>query len=178
MKRFLTIFFVLGLILLNAFIIPSSIKGYYTNMPASLVIGQLNLTSGLANQGSSPGANTLSAPRNMVVVGRKLIIPDFTNNRVLIYNSVPTANNVSADIVIGQPDMTSNSVNQGGGSTAAANTLNNPEFVATDGTKLFVSDYANHRVLIFNQVPTTNNTSADIVIGQTNFSNTSANQDG
>ena len=46
--------------------------------------------------------------------GTKLFIADTRNNRVLIYNSIPTENNASADVVIGQPDMVSNSANQGG----------------------------------------------------------------
>jgi hypothetical protein len=36
---------------------------------------------------------------------------------------------------------------------------------------MFVSDFYNHRVLIYNTIPATNNASADVVIGQANFTN-------
>ena len=44
-----------------------------------------------------------------------LIVADEGNNRVLIYNNIGSlgATNGSADVVIGQPDMVSNSPNQG-----------------------------------------------------------------
>jgi hypothetical protein len=41
--------------------------------------------------------------------------------------------------------------------------------------KYFVVDRDNHRVLIFNQVPTSNSASADVVVGQANFTAASAN---
>jgi hypothetical protein len=54
----------------------------------------------------------------------RLYIADLDNNRVLIYNSVPTANNASANVVIGQQNMTSNNPDQGG--SANVNTLHSP----------------------------------------------------
>src|SRR5258706_9297716 len=74
---------------------------------------------------------------------------------------------MSASVVIGQPDFTSSSANQGG--SANANTLsilNTAPDITTDGTKLILSDSLNSRVLIYNKMPTSNNASADVVIGQ------------
>ncbi len=146
------------------------------NVSADVVIGQTNFTSNSANQGGSAGANTLSYPTGVYSDGTRLYVADSYNNRVLIYNQIPTANNVSADVVIGQTNFTSNSANQGG--SAGANTLSYPTGVYSDGTKLLVADNNNHRVLIYNQIPTANNVSADVVIGQTNFTSNSANQGG
>lgn len=48
-------------------------------------------------------------------------------------------------------------------------TLNFPRFALSDGTRLFISDSGNDRILIFDQIPLENGASADIVIGQPNF---------
>lgn len=156
---------------------PVSVSAYSTNMSASVVVGQQNFTSSSANQGGSVAANTLQSPRKSILVNGKWIVADATNNRVLIFNQIPASNNASASIVIGQPDMTSNSQNQGIPTTPAANTLRTPNALASDGTRLFISDSDNHRVLVFNQIPTSNNASADLVLGQSTFT-TRANGDG
>jgi hypothetical protein len=132
------------------------------------VIGQADLNSNLANQGGTASANTLSGPSGIYTYGSKLIIADRLNSRVLIYNSMPTSNNVAADVVLGQPNMTSSSANAGG--ARAANTLDNPEGVWVDATgRLYVGDRCNFRVLIWNSIPTTNQTAANLVIGQANM---------
>jgi hypothetical protein len=77
-----------------------------------------------------------------------LFVADRYNHRILIYNTIPTSNGASADVVIGQPNMTSNTANRGG--SAGANTLYYPYGVYGDGTRLFVADRYNHRVLIYN----------------------------
>src|SRR3989344_9577639 len=104
-------------ILSSSFYFPTSTFAYTTNMNASIVIGQSDFTS--AVDGSiSPSASGLSYPAGIAVAGNRLIISDVSNHRVLIYNSVPTSNNVAADVVIGQQNMTSNSSNQGGSAAA------------------------------------------------------------
>src|SRR5260221_5650049 len=167
MKRFLIVLVVAGLVFLNVSI-PNEISAYYTNMPASRVIGQPDFVSSSKNQCNctTPSASTFNFPYQMIMVGSKLVVTDENNNRLLIYNSIPTTNNASADVVIGQPDFVSSSVNQGN-ANPSANTLRIPVDLSTDGVKLFVVDDDNHRVLIFNRLPTTNNASADVVIGQT-----------
>ncbi|KKR10429.1 MAG: NHL repeat containing protein [Parcubacteria group bacterium GW2011_GWA2_39_18] len=142
---------------------------------ADVVIGQAGLTTNGANQGGI-GANTLSGPTNVYTDGTKLYVSDSSNQRVLIYNTVPTLSGASADVVVGQTDFISNSANQGG--SVAANTLSSPQGIYSDGTKLYVSDSGNNRVLIYNTVPTSSNTSANAVIGQINFTSNSANQGG
>jgi len=143
---------------------------------ADVVIGQPDMTSGSENQGGTAGANTLFSPGGVYSDGTRLIIADSSNNRVLIYNTIPTSDNASADVVIGQPDMTSNSANQGGG--AGANTLNFPGGVYSDGTRLIIADSDNHRVLIYNSIPTEDDASADVVIGQPDMVSSAANQGG
>src|SRR3989344_3404572 len=139
---------------------------------AEIVIGQTNFTGISINQGGSAAANTLNAAAKVSSNGTKLFVADTLNNRVLIYNTIPTANNASADVVIGQPDMTSGDINNGG---IGANTFYYPGQVYSDGTKLFVVDAFNNRVLIYNTIPTANNASADVVVGQPDMTSSGAN---
>ena len=141
---------------------------YHNGMAAKVVIGQPDFTSGAVNQGGSPGGNTLRSNAQTLVVNGKLLIADAQNNRVLVFNQVPATNNAFADVVIGQQDFTSVTENQGAVGTVGvptARTLDRPSGLATDGQRLFILDRDNHRVLIYNAVPTANNAAADVVIG-------------
>lgn len=147
------------------------------NASANVVIGQTDMTSGDDNQGGAVGANTIFSPRMAYVYNNKLFVVDRDNNRVLIFNTIPTSNNASADVVIGQPDMISNSANQGL-PNPAANTLRSPRSVLVVDGKLIITDSNNHRVLIYNSIPTSNDASANIVIGQTDMVSGDENQGG
>ncbi|MDP8234836.1 MAG: NHL repeat-containing protein [Candidatus Erginobacter occultus] len=140
------------------------------NASGDVVIGQLGLSGNLLpNQGSGPADNTLYNPRRSCVdnAGR-LIIADRDNNRVLIFDSIPSLHNAEASGVVGQPDFNSTEVNQGL-SNPSAYTLHSPTGVFAAGGKLFITDTGNHRILIFNQIPVGNNASADVVLGQVAF---------
>jgi len=146
------------------------------NAEADTVIGQGDFTSNASNQGATATASTLNNPNFIFYAGKQLFISDYDNNRVLIYDTIPTANNAEANVVIGQQNMTSSSADQGG--TASANTLEKPMGVWFNGKKLFIADEYNNRVLIYNSIPTANNASADVVIGQQNMTSGEANQGG
>jgi len=130
-------------------------------VPADVVIGQPNFTS----SGFAAGQASLRRPNGVASDGRRVFIADTLNNRVLLYNSIPTQNGANADVVLGQSNFTAF-----GRSPAAANTLYDPMSVTTDGQRLIVTDFGNNRVLIYNSIPTQNGASADVVIGQQNFS--------
>jgi hypothetical protein len=153
-----------------------TISAFQNGHAADVVIGQPNMTSNSGNQGSSiAAANTLSSPWQVCIDGTRLIIADTSNNRVLIYNTVPTSNDAVADVVVGQPNMTSRTGNNGG---RGPNTLSSPRFAMSDGTRLFITDSSNQRILIFNTIPSSNGASADVVIGQPNFTAFAINQSG
>jgi uncharacterized protein (TIGR03437 family) len=151
--------------------IPTSIQ-----QPPDVVVGQPNFTSA-AFPGDTPTASSLRGPQGVWLQKGKLYIADTQNDRVLIYNSIPTSNGASADVVLGQPNMTTyvqvNIAQQL--TTAAANNLLNPVSVTSDGTHLFVTDLGYNRVLIWNTIPTTNQAPADVVVGQPDL--TSSNPD-
>ncbi len=134
--------------------------------PADVVIGQPDFVS---NGTSTPPTQTsLRGPEGVWIWNGKLFVADTQDNRVLVYNRIPTANNAAADLVIGQPNFTSfvqPDLTQSQPLTAA-NNLQDPTWVSTDGTHLFISDFGQNRVLIFNQIPTTNGAAADVAIGQ------------
>lgn len=147
---------------------------------ANVVLGQPDFTT---LQTPSTTSSSLRGPQGVWIAGGKLFVADTQNSRVLIWNHIPTANNQPADIVLGQPNFTSDNQPPPNGSnppvypTAAANQLLNPTSVSTDpsGTHLFVSDLGFNRVLIWNSIPTSNDQPADVVVGQPNMTSTIAN---
>jgi len=138
-----------------------------TNQPPDVVVGQASFTT-RSFPGATPTASSLRGPQGVWIQGGQLFIADTLNDRVLIYNSIPTANGASADIVLGQPNMTTyvqvNIAQQN--TSAAANNMLTPVSVTSDGTHLFVTDLGFNRVLIWNKIPTTNQQPADVEIGQ------------
>ena len=117
-----------------------------------------------------------NAPRSIYKdINGKLYVADMANNRVLIWNTVPTNSNTPASVVLGQPDMSSTTANNGG---ISGSSLNLPRSVYSDGTKLYVADQGNNRVLIWNTIPTVNNMTADVVLGQLGFTTGTANYGG
>ncbi len=141
---------------------------------ANVVVGQVSATAVTANQGGAAAASTLSQPAGVYAAGGKLFVADQNNNRVLIYNPIPTVNNTAAGVVVGQALLTSAAANQGGAITA--NTLSGPAGVYCDGVKLIVADANNNRALVYNSVPTLNNASANLVLGQANMTSGAANR--
>lgn len=137
---------------------------------ADVVVGQEDMWSNQSNQGyGSAMADTLFEPTGVFVIDSKLFITDTGNNRILIYNEIPNGSGDAADIVVGQLDAFSNQSNQGMG-IPMANTLSRPfGNVTSDGTNLIVPDSDNHRILIYNNIPTSNGASADLVLGQENM---------
>ncbi|MBI4040427.1 MAG: NHL repeat-containing protein [Deltaproteobacteria bacterium] len=135
---------------------------------ATVVIGQADMNATSANQGGTQAdRNTLFLPRAVHVKGGKVYIADTGNNRVLVYDSIPTANNANADRVIGHANFTESESNRLDNSTTGVrdDTLNEPSDVYHNGDKLFVADTGNNRVLIYNSVGLTSS-QASVVVGQ------------
>ena len=140
---------------------------------ASLVLGQSDYSGVSANRGGSVAANTLDTPRRLMVRGSKLIVADWGNNRVLIFNTMPTSNGANANVAVGQANLTSNS------SGTSSTTLNGPYGVAvTSAGKLVVADQGNSRILQYANIPTSSGATASLQQGQTNMTSGSANRGG
>ncbi|MBI4397181.1 MAG: VCBS repeat-containing protein, partial [Elusimicrobia bacterium] len=140
---------------------------------ADVVLGQANFTSNQPNRGAGlAAANSLSGPISVFTDGVTLYVADTSNQRVLIWNDASTlTNGQAANRVLGFTSLTGS----GGGSTAGRFT--NPYDVSVAGGKIFVADYSNHRVMIWNSTNVVNGQNADVVVGQPTLTSNMPNQD-
>ncbi|HZU24804.1 MAG TPA: hypothetical protein VFA04_04740 [Bryobacteraceae bacterium] len=152
---------------------------------ADYVLGEPNFTTtpGAQTQSKVTGttaANMLS-PVSVTADATHLYVADLGQNRVMIWNSIPTQTNQPADVIVGQPDASSNTANNSTVLCAStgkdsnnkptyparcAATLNFPRFALGDGAHLFIADGGNDRVLVFDSIPTRNAARADAILGQ------------
>lgn len=145
-----------------------------SGQPADVVLGQADFSSNAANRGAGAGANTLNFPSSARIEAGKLVVADYGNNRVLIWNSVPTVNGQAADVVVGQADMTSNGINRGNGTAApSVDSLYQPASARILAGQLMVLDTFNHRLLLYSGVPSADGASAVRVVGQSLFTTNS-----
>jgi uncharacterized protein (TIGR03437 family) len=128
---------------------------------ADVVLGQANFTA----TDPSLSQSGLALPTAVATDGQVLAVADTNNNRVLVWKSIPTSNNRPADVVIGQSDFTS----LGTSVPPTAKSLRGPQGVWIQDGKLYIADTQDHRVLIYNSIPTSNGVAADLVLGQPNF---------
>lgn len=130
-------------------------------MSAMNILGQEDVTKTLAcgDSGSLPNNECLTAPRKVSVVGNRLFISDSGNNRIVVYNHLPTngcvQNNGSGlitprdctpDWVIGKAglmDLNNSYTLSGYGKSI----LNNPTDVVGKEDALFIADTGNNRIL-------------------------------
>jgi len=97
---------------------------------------------------------------------------DSYNHRVLIWHRLPTAPGTVPDVVLGQPNLRSNSAACGSAQ------MRYPTGVTFSPTgQLIVVDAANHRVLVWNGLPTTDGQAPDLVLGQQDFTHCAPNDD-
>jgi hypothetical protein len=147
-----------------------------TGAAASFVIGQPDFKSVAPGEGTTG----LSLPSKVSIsdTGSQLIVVDSGNNRVLIWNTLPTptANN-PPDVVIGQPDFNTTSDQPNQGLSAPTNaSLSDPTGATIANGHLVVVDKNNNRVLIWNSVVgLTNGQAADVELGQAATSSTNGN---
>ncbi len=129
--------------------------------PANVVIGQPNFTSTAIGQ----TASTMRTPTGVASDGHIFVVADTDNNRVLIWNEIPTTNGQAADVVLGQPDFVTVQYPL----VIDNKSFRGPQGVWIQGTQLYIADTQNHRVMVWNNIPTSNNQPADLVLGQPNF---------
>lgn len=139
---------------------------------ADVVLGQQDFNTVTPNTGTAnvliPAANTLRGPEGVWIQGNQLFVADTMNNRVLIWNNWPAGNGQAASVVLGQPDFstqTEGDLTKGTPKASATNMLN-PVSVTSDGTRVFVADLGQNRVLIWNSIPTQNQAPANVALGQ------------
>lgn len=167
----------LGLLIISATIAPflkerfAQASSPYT---ASDVLGQTkdngdpSLTLTAANNNNLRPTD-LDSPYDVSLdaLHHRLFVADMNNHRVLVFN-LDSNNDLidrSADYVLGQPDFNTNAygLSQKG--------MNSPSAVAYDevNNRLYVADYVNKRILIFDVSTISNHMNASYVLGQTDF---------
>ncbi|TFZ06284.1 hypothetical protein EZ313_06470 [Ramlibacter henchirensis] len=155
-----------------------------------VVIGQVNFDQFVGSCSVSEERAGMRAPDSVWITPQgKLIVSDPANNRVLIWDAVPTtqAEAASPRLVIGQFDMAHCAENDdnhnhvpdtiNGERVATARTLSEPAGVWSDDRLLVIADRRNNRVLIWTDFPQDNFEEADIVLGHDSFSNTAYNSE-
>lgn len=155
------------------------------NAPPDYVLGQSTVGSTAPNRGGAPGAATLRCPLGVWSDGQKIVVADFGNNRVLIWNSFWSTPSIGApaDVVVGQSTMTegppaSASACDSAVSPATSSNLGHPAAAAISGSKLFVADTNNNRILTWFTVPASNGVPASLVLGQADFESREENRGG
>ncbi|MEO5913292.1 MAG: NHL repeat-containing protein [Luteolibacter sp.] len=164
---------ILSTLVLLSLALPASADRFLSGQPADVVLGQADFVSGdyaeLPNRFYEPEAVAMDPTTG------KVFVADSGHYRILRYSSTAAAQNGSSpEAVIGQPNFTSFSENQGGGATAKTLAFMYQITVDSKG-RLWVADSDNNRVLGFFAASSLgNNPKADVVLGQPDFNTTSS----
>jgi uncharacterized protein (TIGR03437 family) len=144
---------------------------------ANVVLGQPDFgtvpkffdDNGAAIARPATSQTNLRVPVAVASDGRVLAVADADNNRVLIWRTIPQTNATPPDIVLGQPNFTRTTPNDGGGTTPNNRAFRGPQGLWIQNGKLFVADSGNNRILIWNTIPTSNFAQASVVVGAPDF---------
>jgi hypothetical protein len=155
-----------------------------SNIPADIVLGQASFYDNQANRGKQiPAANTLNWCYGVFYHQGQLFVADTGNRRVLIWHQLPTENGQPADLVLGQPDMVSRNENGGAmtavtpcGSIASASSMRWCHDITVWNDNLVVTDAGNNRIMIWDKIPSENNTCCVAILGQKQFDLVELNQ--
>ncbi|MBI4865788.1 MAG: PKD domain-containing protein [Candidatus Wallbacteria bacterium] len=147
-----------------------------TGAAAAVVLGQGDFVSNRPNRGGAVGPDTMSSPVSVAVTGSRLLVADSLNHRVLVWNDITAISSAQpADFVLGQADLTSGQPDRGTGAPSALG-LNTPSSVRLAGTRLYVSDSINNRVVVYTRFPevAASGAAPDELLGQGLFTQNSA----
>lgn len=145
----------------------------WTSVPASsgqaanLVLGQPDFLTAEAGDEEEG----LENPSAVWSDGFRLLISDSGNNRVMFWAQIPRVSYAAASYVLGQTDFARSS------SGTASQQMFTPYGLASDGTRVYVADSNNNRVLKFDSFPIASGQAAADVVGQNSFSRRTANDD-
>ncbi|MBW4559065.1 MAG: hypothetical protein KME59_24715 [Trichormus sp. ATA11-4-KO1] len=132
--------------------------------PADLVLGQPDMISRNENGGGSPTAASMRWCHDITVWGGNLVVTDAGNNRVMIWQGIPTENNALCTVVLGQKNFDCVEMNQGV-YFPNASSLSMPYGVGVADDWLIVADTANSRLLGWRKP----GVKANAVVGQKDF---------
>ena len=131
------------------------------------VLGKSNYTS----TGTSASQSNLGGTTGIALICDRLFVTDHSNDRILWWdNPASKSNGANADGVLGQSNFTSS------GDGTSQTEFSGPRLLTNDDrNNFYVNDADNNRVLVFDEViAKSNNAPADLVLGQSNFTSSSA----
>lgn len=154
---------------------------FHNGWNADVTLGQAGMDDREPNRGEFDNVtpDSMSFPTGVFYHDEteKLFVVDQGNNRLLIWNKIPSESGTAPDMVLGQKDFYSRDVNRGLGASRSGNDgFHFPTDVVYGKKGLFVSDTGNNRVLCWKELPTENGQPADLVIGQKDFFGTRVNR--
>lgn len=114
------------------------------------------------------------APRGVWTDGTRVVVSDTGNHRLLIWHTWPDRDGADADVVLGQPDFTSEGPAAGG--TDHVRGMYLPTGVGVIDGRLVVADAWHHRLLVWDDLPTENFATPTMVLGQDSPGEVEANR--
>jgi DNA-binding beta-propeller fold protein YncE len=135
---------------------------------ADLVLGQRDFTTRDENAGEGAGPLGMRWPHGIAVNGEAILVSDAGNNRIMVWRSLPQANGVACDFVLGQADMAGLDHNRAA-YYPTASTLNMPYGLAVSDKRLIVADTANSRLIGFDADAIAMGVPATRLAGQRDF---------
>jgi hypothetical protein len=131
---------------------------------------------GLLLPSADPTAAQLYAPRGVAVTRDQVVVADTGNHRVLVFDGHPDRDGAEASVVLGQADARSEGPQAAGRGPDGG--MNLPCGVLVHEGRLVVADAWNHRLLVWNRLPTATDTRPDLVIGQPDAESVDPNRGG
>lgn len=131
---------------------------------------------GLALPPASPTMAWMYSPRGVFLGENHVVVADSGNHRVLVWHGRPAEDEQSADVVLGQPDGTTEGRAANGRGPERG--MNLPTGVLVHDGRLIVADAWHHRILVWDEVPVLGDTPPDHVLGQPDASQVLPNQGG
>lgn len=128
---------------------------------------------GLALPAAQPTMAWMYSPRGVFLGDDVLVVADSGNHRVLLWHGVPTADEQPADVVLGQPDGSTEGRAAGGRGPERG--MNLPTGVLVYDGRLLIADAWHHRILIWDEVPARTDAAPDVILGQRDASSVRPN---
>jgi hypothetical protein len=132
---------------------------------ADLVLGQRDLFTRDENGGGEPSLASMRWPHALAIWAGRLCVTDAGNNRIMVWDRIPTRNDQPCDRLLGQNDAALVDHNQSLYWPSAA-TLHMPYGIAGNDMWLLAADTANSRLLAWRD---NDQTDARALTGQPDF---------
>ncbi len=137
-----------------------------TGQPADLVLGQSDFSTRDENAGDAVSPMSMRWPHMAADWAGRFVVADAGNNRIMVWEGVPTQNGAPADDMLGQRNATECDHNLAAYYPCAA-AVNMPYAAIGAGERLIVADTANSRLLGWSEAET--GADADRLTGQPDF---------